>query len=306
MIKSHFYIVYQVLKPAHFFVLISFFLKHYDGVRFDVGWCYAVAEVNTKGSGTRYIDLGHKLYDFIEQRAKEIKGEDFDTKKLIYETIGFKQMFTGWEVDKPKATPYVKDIVNVVTTEHEHSEKAGWGYPDFYLKTGLTENELIIGTNNHDGANLRALAECTKPIYEKQVKDAAPILSRQFKIPLKNLLNNSSQFVKAKFAQIFMLKNQFLYFTDVLGSREDMDSQNAYTGNFRFRIDENFERQYHTALQQGQGFNLPEALKMVMKSKNLDKEFSEIYSQLSYYAKYLRKIGAKMEADANKNEKTDL
>jgi len=279
---------------------ISFFLKHYDGVRFDVGWCYAIAKTYTKGIGTRYFDMGHQLFDFIEKRAKEIKGSNFDTKKLIYETLGFDKMYSGWEINKPKVNPNMKNIVNIATTEYEHKNKAGWGYPEFYIETGLTEDELIIGTNNHDGSNLRAMAEGTRPVYEKQIQDAAPILSKQFNIPIKKILNNPSQFIKAKFAQLFTLKNQFLYFVDVLGSREDMDCQNAYTGNYRFRIDENFERQYHNALQQGFGFNLPESLRMVMKSKNLDKNNPDIYSKLTEYASFLRKSGAKTEEDANK------
>jgi len=42
--------------------------------------------------------------------------------------------------------------------------------------------------------------------------------------------------------------------------KQDIDCQNTYTGNCRFRVDENYERQYHDALQQGLGFNLPEVL----------------------------------------------
>ena len=82
-----------------------------------------------------------------------------------------------------------------------------------------------------------------------------------------------------------------------------MDSHNGYAGNFRLRLDEDPERQYHTALQQGHGLNLPEALKMVMKSRKLDNAFPEVYSKLSYYAEYLRKTGAKTENEANKNYK---
>lgn len=299
----------EILNPdseAHkvFNDKVSFFLKHYDGIRFDVGWCYAIAKVHTKDIGTQEVDLRHNLYDFIEKRAKEIKGNDFDTHKLIYETIGFDKMFTGWEDDKPEAGYHVKGIVNVVTTGHEHAKKTGWGTPEFYQKTGLTQDEFIIGTNNHDGANLRALSEGTKPEYVERVNDAVPILSKLFRIPAQRLKDNPSKFIKAKFAQLFTVKNQFLYFVDVLGSREDMDCQNSYTGNFRFRIDENFERQYHNALQQGFGFNLPEALSMVMKSKNLDKTHPDIYSKLTKYAGYLRKIGPKTEAEANEYAKS--
>ena len=78
-----------------------------------------------------------------------------------------------------------------------------------------------------------------------------------------------------------------------------MDCQNTFVGNYRFRIDELFERQYHNALQEGFGFNLPEILSIVMKAKNLHTNNSEIYTKLIKYAKYLRKNGAKTEEEAN-------
>lgn len=277
---------------------LSFFLKNYDGIRFDVGWCYAIAQVGKKGKEPEHIDMKRSLYDYIEKRAKDIKGEDFNTKKLIYEMDGFEKMFTGWENKKPKPIANIKNIVNVLTTEYEYSNGIGWGSPEFFLKTGITEDELIMGTNNHDGANLRALAEQTQTKYTQLVKDNSTVLSKIFKIPKQKLINNPAEFIKAKFAQLYTIKNQFLFFTDVLGSRHDMDSQNLYPGNFRFRVNEDFERQYHTALQQGFGFNLPEVLKMVIKAKSLDKENPELYSKLDYYAKYLRKKGPKTEQEA--------
>ena len=299
----------EILNPdsaAHkvFDEKLSFFLKNYDGIRFDVGWCYAIAKIEEKGKDSENIDLGHKLFDFIEKRAQEIKGKDFDTHKLIYEMDGFEKMFTGWDEKKPEPIPNVKNIVNVLTTEYQNTEKVGWGSPEFYLKTGLTEDEIIVGTNNHDGANLKALAEATRPEYEKRLNDNAEILSKLFKISKQNLINSPAEFVKAKFAQLYTVKNQFLFFVDVLGSKEDIDCQNIYPGNYRFRVDENYERQYHNALQQGFGFNLPEVLGIVMKSKNLDKKYPILYSKLNSYAEYLRKIGPKTESDANIAEKT--
>ena len=37
----------------------------------------------------------------------------------------------------------------------------------------------MIGTNNHDGAPLRALAEGSRPEYVERVKDNAKVLSKQ-------------------------------------------------------------------------------------------------------------------------------
>ena len=65
------------------------------------------------------------------------------------------------------------------------------------------------------------------------------------------------------------------------------------------RLNDNFEAQYHTALQKGHGFNIMESLKLVLKSKNLDEKYQDLYKKVCYYADYLREPGAKTEADAN-------
>lgn len=279
---------------------ISFFLENYDGIRFDVGWCYAIAQTGKQGKEPVQTDLGHKLFDFIESRAKEIKGDDFNTKNLMYEMDGFWKMFTGWENNDPKVIPNLRNTVSILTTEYQHQkDKVGYGYPEFYKRTGLTEDELMIGTNNHDGAPLRALAEGSRPEYVERVKDNAKVLSKQMGFSAKKLLERPSEFVKAKFAQIFTVKNQFMFFVDVLGSSRQMDDHDSGGRHYRIRVSEDFERQYHTALQEGFGFNLPEALKIAMKSKGLDKNNKEIYDKLTEFAKYLRKPGAKTEAEAN-------
>lgn len=281
---------------------ISFFLENYDGIRFDVGWCYAIAQTGQKDKDPKHFDLGHNLFDFIEQRAMEIKGKDFNTQKLIYEMDGFEKMF-DWQQSPPKPIPNVKNIVNVLTTEWQHNDGEGWGSPEFFKKTGLGDNELIMGTNNHDGMPLRALAENNdKKTIEKR-KNNAEILSKLFNMDADTLIHNPQEFVKAKFAQLYTTKNQFLYFTDVLGSKRDMDDQTTNVENYRFRVNKDFERQYHTALQKGRGFNLMESLKLAMESKGLDKNNPEIYSKVSYYADYLRAQGAKTEQEANREER---
>ena len=47
------------------------------------------------------------------------------------------------------------------------------------------------------------------------------------------------------------------------------------------------------------GFNIMESLKLVLKSKNLDEKYQDLYKKVCYYADYLREPGAKTEADAN-------
>ena len=276
---------------------ISFFLNNYDGIRFDVGWCYAVARTGEKGKSPVDYDMGHKVFDFINQRAKEIKGDDFDTKKLIYEMDGFDYLYKwGDGTTPPKISSNVKGVVNVLTTEWQNDDGFGWGSPKFHLSHGLTQDELIMGTNNHDGSNLRRLAE--REFEDNDRKTNVSVLSKLFHIKPKDL-NDVKTFVKAKFAQLFTIKNQFLFQNDVMGIDEDMDDQTTSTDNYRTRFSRDFEKEYHLGLQNGTAFNLPESLKLAMEAKGLDKTNAEIYSKIAYYGNYLKEKGALTEKEAN-------
>lgn len=276
---------------------ISFFLNNYDGIRFDVGWCYAVARLGKKGKSPVDYDMGHKIFDFINQRAREIKGDNFDTRKLIYEMDGFLYLYKWGDSNTPPViSPNVKGIVNVLTTQWQHDNGFGWGSPKFHLSHGLTQDELIMGTNNHDGSNLLQLAE--RDYDDKDRKTNVDVLSKLFHIKPKDF-KDVKTFVKAKFAQLFTTKNQFLFQNDVMGTDDDMDDQTISTDNYRTRFSKDFEKEYHLNLQDGTAFNLPESLKMAMEAKGLDKTNAEIYSKISYYCNYLKEKGALSEEEAN-------
>lgn len=279
---------------------LKFFLEHFDGIRFDVGWWYAIARVEENNEAYEY-DFKHKVFDYIEKKAKEIKGKDFNTKNLIFEMDGFSHLFT-W--DKKPVTPLknIRNIVSVLTTEYEHNNKeastTGWGHPAFFKKYGMREDEFIIGTNNHDGENLRVLAESKTKNNRNKRKNTIPVLAKALNIPAETL-KNPKEFIKAKFAELFTVRNQFLFFVDVLGSNKNIDDQTEASKNYRFRVKRNFEEQYHTALQQGKGFNIMEALGLVMHSRKLDSTNPDLYKKVMYYADYLRAPGAKSEREAN-------
>ncbi len=276
---------------------ISFYLEHFDGIRFDVGWWYAYTRVETK-DGVKERDMKHKVFDFIEKRAKEIKGKDFDTRNLIYEMDGFSHLY-HWNTMKPLEN--VKNIVSVLTTEYENdygNHGAGWGHPEFLLKNGFSQDEFIIGTNNHDGENLRILAESKSKENRQKRADSISVLAKVLNIPAK-VLEDSKEFVKAKFAQLYTTKNQFLFYVDVLGAKNIIDNHTVNPKNYRMRLNDNFESQYHTSLQNGNGFNIMESLKLVLKSRRLDENYPDLYQKVCYYADYLREPGAKTEAEAN-------
>ena len=284
---------------------VSFFLENYDGIRFDVGWCYAVSQVGTREQEFKdmhRVDLGHDLFDFINKRAKEIKGDDFDTRNLAYETDG--QMFdwVGKYPEMPSLKSNYRNIMNIATTEWQHLNGAGWGSPMFMYMAGLNRDEFIMGTNNHDGENLKRLAENNDDeTYSKRVNNSI-VLNKYFNIPLKTLINNSKEFIKAKFAQLYTIKNQFLFFIDVFGFDNKIDSNSVNPEDYTFRLSKDYERQYHTALQNDEGFNLMESLRLAMKANRLDIEQPELYNKVAYYSKYLREEGAKTEFEADLEE----
>lgn len=280
---------------------ISFFLKNFDGIRFDVGWCYAIARTENDDRIEKTYDMKQNLFGFIEKRAREIKGEDFDTKNLVYEMDGFDKLF-DWNYTPPKPLENVRGRVNVLTNEYQHDNGLGWGHPRFFESTGLSQDEFIMGTNNHDGSNLRQLSESKENSAVEKRENTARILSKELNIPEDKILSDPKEFVKAKFAQLFTTKNQFFFFVDALGSDVDVDDQTINPDNYRFRVNKDYERQYHTALQNGRGFNAMEALSYVMRARGLDKTNKKLYDKVHGYGEFLREKGPKTEKEANEKE----
>lgn len=280
---------------------ISFFLENFDGIRFDVGWCYAIARTENDDHLEKKYDMKQDLFKFIEKRAKEIKGEDFDTGNLIYEMDGFNELF-DWSKNPPKPLENVRGRVSVLTNEYQHDNGLGWGHPKFFEKTGLSGDEIIMGTNNHDGSNLRQLSESNEKEAIEKRNNTAEILSKELDIPKDKILSDGKEFVKAKFAQLYTSKNRFFFFADVLGSKVDVDDQTPNPENYRLRVNKDFERQYHTALQKGRGFNAMEAMSYVMRARGLNKTDKELYDKVCYYGEFLREKGPKTEKEANKKE----
>lgn len=289
---------------------ISTHLELFDGIRFDVGWQYygtQLKKIDEEGNEeTISLGIEDRLVDFIEKTAKEIKGEDYDLKKLMYEwDVGpdSAQIF-NWDTGKPLPNSYMKERTPIVTSVYEHADGAGWGNPRFIESTGL--KSYMIGTNNHDSVPLRALAENDFDDNDVQVINLKEIRKNNINALEKSLdlpqewLKNPKNFVKAKFAELFQAKNHFLFFNDVLGNKERLDSEADNPENFRFRVDNDYERQYHTALQKGHGFNLAQSLALAMRAKNLNKTHKQLYAKVQEFAKILYSEGAKTKDEAEK------
>ena len=161
----------------------------------------------------------------------------------------------------------------------------------------------MIGTNNHDSTPLKYLAEGEK---DSVIPNMEPlhVLRKKNRIALNkslhpdNLrLHNPVDFVKAKFAELFQAKNHFVFFNDVIGNDKRMDDGTVEKDNYRYMVKSDYEKEYHTCLQEGHGFNLPECLAIAMKAKRLDKTMPSLYSKVEKYGKILRSKGAKTKKE---------
>ncbi len=301
----------------------------YDGIRVDVGVSYDAYMVRMakgkdlkesylykeyttplfmrqKGYSKMYYksyDNKGKVLDFIEKTIRDIKGDDYDFRKITYEADGNSGKVLNWD-----AKPYPKDVFKnrnaMFTTYYEypkHGNNYGWGSVDFFLNTaGMNPDSLTIGTNNHDGIPLRMVAEEKKDFdMIKNREKSTFVLSKTLNIP-RYELKDAKKWIKAKFAELYFAPRRFLYYIDVLGKKDRINNEDErfYANRFRARLNWDFERQYHASLQEGQGFNRPEILSMVFKAKGLDKVYGDLYKKLEFLSGYLGASGALSEKEA--------
>ena len=289
---------------------IKWHLEAFDGIRFDVGWQYfrpTLNEIDEKGNSTKFsIDVGNQIIEYIEQTAKSVKGENFDLKKLMYEADAGIDDFQIFDWKNGVAIPRknVEGKTLVLTDVYEHAGGFGWGNPSFFYRAGL--KDYVLGTNNHDGIPLRALAECDDEFFKNQGVNIEGIKENNIEALAKSLglsksfLQKPKNFIKAKFAELFFAKNHFLFFNDVVGNKERMDTHCPEPSNYRYKVANDYEIEYHTALQNKVGFNLAESLRLALKSKGVDKSNPMLYEKIEYYSKLLYSKGAKTKAEAEK------
>ena len=306
----------------------------YDGIRVDVGVAYESYDIKLKEGiepskspiykfytiytyengkekqiipedlVLEYVNHG-KVIDFIENVVKDVKGKDYDFRKITYEADGSSDKVFDWH-----GKPFVKDVFknrNTMFTTNWERKKGindyGWGSVDFFLNVvKMNPNSLTVGTNNHDGIPLRAMAvEQNDSDIIKMRDDCASVISKALKLK-KNKLK-PKEWVKAKFAELYMAPRRFIYFLDVFGekTRLNNEKEKKQSDRFRYRMTEDFEKKYHIALQKDNGFNRPEVLAMVFKAKGFDKTHKDLYKKLCFFANYLRAPGFLTEKEANEN-----
>lgn len=245
----------------------------------------------------------------IENTAKEIKGDDYDLRKISYEADGAGDILFDWSYNtvKQKGNLIGRNLMFTTTYEKEaQGNDTGWSSYNFFInKAGMSEDDLTLGTNNHDNFPVHKIAK-EKKEWSEFYNNPIPILSKTFNVP-KNVLKNPQKWVELKMSEPFLTSRRFLYFMDVFGKDVFIGSSETskLKDYFRYRLDKNFEKEYHKELQTGNAFNYPQTLARIMKTKGLDKKFPSLYNKLTYLGKYLRRPGVITQQAADKKvEKT--
>ncbi len=305
-------------------------LDNYDGVRMDVGWSYINTVYQINGQD-RFKWLGDSVTRMFEKWAKEVKGPDWDLRNIVYEfdNAGELKPFVMENKGKPEQTPTrpIYELENlpgmaVFTTEYEHNDinrnGAGWMNSHFLQNNvHLNPDKYILGTNNHDGTPLKILSTAQDSKYQNTRNKNVGALMRIYNNYNAFNFEDAKKFMKAKFGELFTTKNQFLFFMDVFGKSQRVDSHNGNgwgendwgTEDFRKRLSKNPEKEYHRALQDGWGFNLPNSLALAMEAKDnnsygeflRNEDNKRTYNELRAYGAYIadNRDNILSEQDAN-------
>lgn len=280
---------------------IQLFAKRYDMIRFDVGWEYVTPIINTYENGqikTQKKEMGSKLLEQIESWVKEIKGDDFDLKNLIWEFDAGPEDFKAFE--GKSLIPPLRNRVKVYGSTHMHKNPYDkWGYNDSFLERGWKKDTFTLGIGNHDPQPLAQIAKNMPDeiktsngiIQEFHKKEAIEALSDILHID-KTLLENPRTFVDAKWADTMSCYNTHMFYMDVFGRSERFDKQdfNLITTpheNYAYKVAQDYKKAYHKSLQEGLGFNPARALELNLKAKGLDKQHPELFKKLQNFANIL-------------------
>lgn len=288
---------------------VGLFAQRYDGIRFDASWLYVKPKIITGQEKTAsVINMGNSVLNMIEKTLKEVKGKDFDLKNLIHEFEAHHDdfaAFEGTEIIDP-----LKDRVKIYSSLYMNTEDGGWGYNDAFSKR-LGKDTVVMGPGNHDPLPLRQLAELKDPmgkenmdhwkfVKEKQI----PILADILKLDAKKLASDPVEFVKAKFADTVAAKNNMVFYIDVFGKNTRFNSQfNTKTTDYRYKISDKFESDYHKSLQEGYGFNIMDSFEKNFKAKGYDKTHNELYNSIVKFRDILTEKGVLTEKEANETIK---
>ena len=292
-------------------------LINFDSIRFDVGWAYMNPSYHFGDNRMIRFDVGTKITDFIEQTAREIKGEDFDQRKLMYECDASGDDFNLW-TNKEKLDK-VKGLA-ILSTEEEKNDDAniGWGNIDFIrTNIGLGDDDFMLGTNNHDKEGVLRCSTnidtanrqvgALQRVFKKRAQDGYPQGWQLFKDDYdKN--EHIKKYTKGRFAEIDLAKNSFILYTDMLGRYEKVDyhGQNPEL-DYKTRLERDYEQNFHRALQSDRGYNAADVKSFRMELEGVAPKYQYLYDAAKKYAAYLKHQGGIYTREqADNSKRADL
>ncbi len=297
---------------------VEFFAKRYDGIRFDVGWAYVSPSINNLAKSVienyeikhdniyTINNLGEILLNRIESKIKEIKGEKYNPNDIIYEIEASPNDFSLFPNGNIRS-----EFENHKFVQSTAYEDINFATVENLKKRKVKDDGYFYMTNNHDHISLRRLSEGDEyidGIHDDENSNLNERLEKQRLALIKELhlsenidLKLPMNFVRAKFAQIKMAKNNKLFYMDIYGRNQEFDAQSLNSSkNYRYRIPKDYEKTYHQALQNGHGLNSMDAYQKVMEAKGLDKTNKSLYKKVKKFAKILYEKGPQTEIEANK------
>ncbi len=311
-------------SPAHELLRakVAHFLTNYDCIRFDVGWAYMRPSFSL-GHNHYHLDAGDKITSFFERIAREIKGNDFDQRKLMYECDAGYNDFDLWQ--NRDLMRQVQGLM-ILSTEDEKNDSIdeGWGNRAFLEQNiGLRRDDFILQTNNHDK---EGVLNCASNKAKSSEQTGA--LMRVFGLRpweghsegwryLKDdedMHNHLVKYSRARFAEVEGAKHQAMLYTDMMGRREKVDYHTGGVGynserDYKNRLEDDCIQNAHRALQDDIGYNRAAAKVFAAKMSGNYDRYRPLYEQAEKYARYIAHKGgiySRAQADASKRANLDI
>ncbi len=305
---------------------VSHYLSNYDGIRFDVGWQYMnPCLIYDGGHRYKHLDAGNKITDFIEQIARDVKGNDFDQRKLMYECDAGYHDFPIQDEHTKNKLRHMQGMAILSTVEEENDNRnVGWGNASYIRQNlGLHDDKFILGTNNHDRDGVLSCAKdkfvsnkhvgALMRVFNLRPQDGVTDGWKLFKDD-NNFTEHIRKYIRARFAEISTVKHKFAQFYDILGREEKTDYHTGGNKNlenhqldYKNRLEGNYEENFHRALQDGVGYNAADVIKFRMEHDGSRERHPELYEKACKYAAYLsHKGGIYTREQANNSNRADL
>lgn len=297
---------------SHFFTL-------YDSIRLDVGWAYIDPSYHWGDSKRTHIPVDSQITNFIADVARKIKGDDFDIRKIMYECDAMSHAF-DIEEQANKINHLQGTVVLSTEEERNDSQNRGWGSHAFFkYNAGLDDDKVLLGTNNHDKEGVLRTAKnkakasqnvgALQRVFNKRNEDGYFDGWKLFKDD-EDENEHLRKYIRARFAEIELAKHSFIQYTDLFGRIEKVDYHTRSNNeDYKFRLERNYEENFHRALQDNVGYNAADSKSFAMEMCGADLIYFDLYQKALKYSAYLKHKGGiytREQADNSKYANLDI